>query len=147
MPFPVDPAHIRAAEEKLSVRFPGKFVASMTEMNGGDVEVARDVWQLYPVLDRSDRKRIARTCNDVCHETAYLRDQWVGFPAGAVAIAGNGTGDQLVMLPDPNDPNTLGAAVFVWDHETGTLGKPVDFGEVRRVRSNNQPRQSQGLPN
>ena len=147
MPFPVDPIYIRAAEEKLGVRFPDAFVASMTALNGGDIEVARDVWQLYPVLDRSDRKRLARTCNDVCHETAYLRDQWTGFPAGAVAIAGNGSGDQLVMLPEPNDPSTLGATLLVWDHETGALGNGAkDFGKVKRVGGNHQPRQSRRLP-
>ena len=146
MPFPVDPSFIRAAEEKLGVRFPKSFAAAMETMNGGEVEIGHDVWQLYPVLDRADRRRLARTCNDVCYETNYLR-QWPGSPPGAVAIAGSGGGDRLVMLPDPSDSHILGPGVFVWDHETGSLSQVAkDFAQVKRLTPNRVIAQSGALP-
>jgi hypothetical protein len=146
MPFPVDPSFVREAEEKLGVRFPPSFAAALTTINGGEVEVAGDVWQLYPVLDRSDRKRLARTCNDVHYETKSLR-QWTGSPDSAVAIAGNGGGDRLVLLPDPNDSSVLGAGVFVWDHETGSVTLAAkDFARVKRLGSNRSSAEGGGLP-
>ena len=44
MPFPVDPIYIRAAEEKLGVRFPDAFVASMTALNGGRLQGRSHGW-------------------------------------------------------------------------------------------------------
>lgn len=40
--------------------------------------------------------------------------KWHQFPIDAVAIAGNGTGDRLVLLPKSE-------TVWTWDHETGEL--------------------------
>ena len=49
----------------------------------------------------------------------------------AVAIASNGTADQLIMLPKDESPHELGPAVFWWDHETGELQKIADdFSEL-----------------
>ena len=125
MPFPVDPRFIDESERKLATTFPSTFRGKMIRHNGGTVECAGDAWELYPFLDSSDRKRLSRTCNDIVRETNMLR-QWPTFPAAAVAIAGNGTADQLVFLPRPDRPNELGPAVFLWDHETGDLEKVGD---------------------
>jgi len=57
--------------------------------------------------------------------------QWSTFPPGAVAIAGNGTADQLIFLPDEATPGELAPAVFFWDHETGEVTKIADdFAEL-----------------
>ena len=136
MPWPVDPKFIREAEGKLGVRFPPEFLHRMAMLNGGEAEAVQDVWQIYPVLDSSDRKRLSRTCNDVCHETAYLRQNWSRFPPEAVAIAGNGGGDQLVLLPAPSEDGLLGSSVFFWDHETGALTCVAeDFGKLKFLSS------------
>ena len=130
MPFPVELQYIHAAEAKLSVTFPSSFKGTMLRDNGGSVEAAGDEWSLYPFLDSSDKKRIARTCNDIVRETLKSRE-WTNFPPGAVAIAGNGTADQLVFIPKAGVPNELDPAVYGWDHETGEVGKVADdFAEL-----------------
>lgn len=39
----------------------------------------------HPILDSSDRKRLKRSCNDIVHETAFMRD-WPDWPENALAI-------------------------------------------------------------
>ena len=56
------------------------------------------LWQLHPVFDDSDRKRMGRTANHLVRETAVARG-WSGFPAEAIAIGANGSGDRLVLMP------------------------------------------------
>ena len=80
-----------------------------------------DVWELHPIFDDSDRKRLKRTCNDIVRETTSARE-WHGFPPEAAAIGGNGSGDRLILLPDPNS-GRFGDAVFWWDHETGEINQ------------------------
>jgi hypothetical protein len=131
MPFPVDTKFVNATEQKLGVRFPASFVVRMTKHNGGTVVTRLDSWQLYPVLDTSDRIRLKRSCNDIVAETKQAK-QWHGFPANAVAIAGNGTGDQLVLVPRPDAPDILGPPYW-WDHETGDLNFVCDdFGDINQ---------------
>lgn len=125
MPFPVDPKYIRETEDRLSVSFPSMFTDRMLRENGGSIKAAGDEWLLYPFLDSSDRKRIARTCNDIVRETRRMRE-WSNFPPDAVAIAGNGTADQLILLPKTESPRELGPSVFWWDHETGEVEKVAD---------------------
>jgi len=45
---------------------------------------------------------------------------WPGFPEEAVAIAGNGSGDQLVLL---KEGASFGQEIYIWAHETGKLQK------------------------
>jgi hypothetical protein len=125
MPFPVDIKHVNDAEAKLGVRFPPSFVVKMTKLNGGSVTTAIDSWELYPFLDSSDRKRLARTCNDIVRETKLAR-QAPQFPRDAVAIGDNGGGDHLVLLPEIDAPLVLSHAVFWWDHETGEMHHVAD---------------------
>jgi hypothetical protein len=133
MPFPVDIKYVKQAEEKLGVRLPLSYVASICKENGGVVMAGEDSWSLHPIFDQSDRKRISRTCNDIGRETTSARRGWAGFPADAVAIAANGGGDCLVFVPDPGQAGRLSDAVFLWDHETGELDKVADdFLELER---------------
>ena len=62
MPFPVDAKFVRQAEEKLFASFPSSFKGRMLRGNGGGMDAGGDTWELYPFLDFSDRKRLARTC-------------------------------------------------------------------------------------
>jgi hypothetical protein len=123
----LDVRFVRDAEGKLGRRLPLGYVVSMCRDNGGQVAVSRDVFSLHPILDTSDRKRLARTCNDIVRETAAAR-QWPGFPPDALAIGNNGGGDLLVLLPDPAG-GRYADAVYWWDHETGKLHPAADAFE------------------
>jgi hypothetical protein len=124
MPFPLDSQFIQRAQTKLGRKLPLGYTALMSRDNGGSVEASHDVWQLYPIFDDSDRKRLKRTCNDIVRETTAAR-QWPDFPEHAVAIGSNGTGDQLVLLAEAGS-DRFGDEVFLWDHETGDLYKVAD---------------------
>lgn len=130
MPFPVEIKFINDAEAKLGVKFPASFVVKMTKLNGGSVATEIDDWQLFPFLDSSDRKRLARTCNDIVRETRSARES-PHFPHEAVAIGANGGGDHLILLPQPDAPHLLSHEVFWWDHETGEIIQVADdFSEL-----------------
>lgn len=130
MAFPLDERFVTETEAKLGRTLPQSYVFRMRRQNGGAVEVSTDVFQLYPILDTSDRKRLARTCNDIIRETAQAR-KWSEFPPEAIAIGDNGCGDKLVFLADPHEPR-FAETVYWWDHETGELNlAAVMFEELR----------------
>ena len=113
MPFPVDPQWITETERKLGV--------------------GTDVFWLHPIMDRSDKKRIQRTCNSVCRETATLRE-FEYFQNELVAIGHNGCGDALVLKPMVDDPKTLKHTVYWWNHETSELHHAADdFSELNKI--------------
>jgi len=115
VPFPVEKKYIERAELELGLAFPEEYASRLRRENGGEVEVAGDTWQLHPVFDDSDRKRITRTANHLVKETESAR-KWRGFPPDAISIGANGSGDRLILLPEGD---RFGDAVFLWDHETG----------------------------
>lgn len=119
MPFSLDERHILAAEENLMVRFPDSFRTKMMKENGGEIETDADAWNLYPFSDPSDKKRLKRTFNDICRETEHAR-KWTNFPDSAIAIGGNGSGDQLVFIKSA-DSEALSNEVYKWSHSTGDL--------------------------
>lgn len=90
--------------------------------NGGELTTAGDDWQVYPVFDATNRKTAGRSAGHIVLENARARE-WEGFPQGAVAIASNGTGDRLVLLPT-GASGKLDPQVNLWDHETRKC-KPV----------------------
>jgi hypothetical protein len=120
MPFTTEQKFIIRVQEALGRRLPSTYVGRMLRSNGGSVEVDDDVWVMHPVRDDSDRKRLARTCNDVVRETTSARE-WKTFPESAVAIGANGSGDLLVLMAEASD--RFREAVYVWEHETGPIRK------------------------
>ncbi len=127
MPFDLQESYLLAAEAALGARLPESYRASMLRSNGGEVEAAGDVWQLHPIADTSERKRISRTANHVLRETAELRS-WPGFPSNALSVASNAAGDCLLFLQnrDAFDPT-----VHAWSHETRELSRVAgDFSEL-----------------
>jgi len=46
-----------------------------------------DQWEVHPIRDTSDRKRLSRSCNHVLAETKSAQE-WRRFPRGALAIGG-----------------------------------------------------------
>ena len=132
MPFPIEEQWIEETERKLGVRFPDSYRVSMKRLNGGEIKAAKEWWTLHPILDKSDLKRIKRTCNDVVHETTYHKS-WPGFPENACAIAANGYGDQLIFLSSHTSPTTFDRAVYYWNHETREVNTIAeDFADLRR---------------
>jgi hypothetical protein len=125
VPFPVERKYVEEAEAKLAVRFPAAFVARMMRSNGGEVHVAGETWWLFPFWDRTDRKRLSRTSNDVVRETNNAREMsW--FPARGVAIASNGAGDHLLFLPATEEPSRLGPEVHCWRLHGGEIAVALE---------------------
>lgn len=130
MPFTLDDEYLRSAEEKLGAKLPDSYRRAMMAANGGEVAGDVEDWYLYPIMDSSDKKRLARTCNDIVVETKRLAE-WERFPRQALAIANNSEGDQLLFLRS-ND--RFEAAVYRWSHQTGELTKVAeDFVHLGRL--------------
>lgn len=127
MAFNLEEKFILQAETELEANLPENYKASMQQNNGGEIEVSGDIWEQYPIFDNSDRKRISRTCNHILVETKSC-EGFGDFPSNAVAIAGNGCGDQLILLKkNTNYDNTI----YLWSHETGEVDKVAnDFSEL-----------------
>ena len=130
MPFDLDESFVVAAEIELGAILPLSYRRSMLQENGGELEAQDDSWEQYPIADTSDRKRMSRTCNHILKETQNCLT-WSGFPENAIAIAGNGAGDQLVLLKSGRE---LESTVYAWSHETGQLTKVAnDFAELKAL--------------
>ena len=120
MPFPVDRKYIQETEKELGVEFPEKFKNKMIIENGGEIQTDEDEWQLFPFFDKSDNKRISRTCNHIIVETKEAKE-WNTFPKNAIAIAKNGLGDNLILLPSAQNSKILKEEIYLWLHETGEV--------------------------
>jgi hypothetical protein len=130
MPFTLAESFLLAAERELGASLPQSYRAAMARANGGELEAQEDSWLLYPIADTSDRKRLSRSANHIIKETEACR-RWPRFPANAIAIAGKGAGDQLVFV---KQGSSLGAEVYLWSHETGSLEKVAnDFAELEAL--------------
>jgi hypothetical protein len=129
--FDLDERYVEQAEEALGANLPQNYRIAMMANNGGELVAANDDWELIPIRDPSDRKRLARSCNDIVAETASYRD-WSGFPADVVVIAENGSGDCIVFR---REGNVFHPAPHVWNHETRTLLKlGDDFSQLGQFR-------------
>lgn len=116
MPFPVDEKYIVETETELNVKFPPEFKNRMVKSNGGELLVSDEFeFELYPFFDKSDKKRISRTCNHIALETKNAR-KWNGFPKNGIAIGSDGFGNQLILVHSGN--GDLTEELYFWDHET-----------------------------
>ena len=130
MPFDIAESFVLEAEREIGAAFPSSYRSSMLAANGGEVEMEADSWALYPIADTSDRKRLSRSANHILKETSLCRS-WPGFPENALAIASNGSGDQLVFL---KNGSVFEPAVYVWSHETAALTKVAnEFSAIRAL--------------
>jgi len=128
MPFDIAESFILEVEREIGATLPSSYRSSMLGENGGEIETETDSWELYPIADTSDRKRLSRTANHIIRETSLCR-AWPGFPEDALAIAGNGTGDQLVFL---KQGSVFESTVYAWSHETAALTKVAnEFSALR----------------
>jgi hypothetical protein len=129
VPFDLDERFVVAAEQKLGASLPYSYRQAMKTSNGGQVRAHNDYWNLFPILDTSDRKRLKRSCNDILYETKRCRD-WPGWPENALAIADNGTRDRLVLFKvnERYEPS-----IYVRLDETGELAVVAEvFSDLDR---------------
>lgn len=78
MPFPLGESDMETAEAALGVRLPAALRSRLMRDNGGEVEVGDDLFELFKVLDTSDRVRLARTsARDIVREYQSARE-WRG---------------------------------------------------------------------
>lgn len=120
MPFPIDEKHIKETESELNVKFPNEFKSRMIKINGGELITDEFKFELYPFFDKSDKKRISRTCNHIELETKNAR-KWNGFPESGIAIGADGYGNQLILTHNGN--KNLTDDLYFWNHETRQVEK------------------------
>jgi hypothetical protein len=119
MAFPIDQKYIVDTESELSVKFPTEFKIRMIKSNGGELLISREFeFELHPFFDKSDRKRISRTCNHIGLETKKARE-WNGFPENGIAIGKDGFGNKLILTHNGN--GNLTDELYFWNHETGKV--------------------------
>ncbi len=130
MPFPLDEMELKKTEEEIGAVLPESYRNAMKKCNGGTVEAWDDMWELFPIFDQTSRKHISRTCNHIIKETKSAQE-WATYHENAYAIAGNGTGDLLVIF---REGSVFEPQVFLWCHEDGALITVAeDFAELGRV--------------
>ena len=80
MPFPVDVSLIQEAERQLGRKLPPDHRVRLHRLNGGNIQAVGDYWNLFPVWDSTDRRRMTRTANHIVRETKAARKERQGFP-------------------------------------------------------------------
>jgi hypothetical protein len=141
MIFELDGRFIIAAEQALGASLPYSYRRAMVTNNGGRVLAFDDVWDLHPILDTSDRRRLKRSCNNILRETEFMSD-WPSWPEGAIAIASNGGADRLVLL---KVNRRYEPTIYVWLHDTGELVAVADvFSDLAAGRTSDGPKMIPG---
>lgn len=120
MPFDLDEKYIRETESELNVKFPSEFKNRMIKLNGGELVTDEFEFELYPFFDKSDRKRISRTCNHIALETKNARE-WNGFPKNGIVIGFDGFRNLIILTHSGN--GILTDEIHFWNHEIGQVEK------------------------
>ena len=130
LPFNLSEEELAKTEKELGAKLPNEYREAMKLDNGGAVSTDKSDWELYPIKDTTDRKRLSRTCNNILRETESCKG-FGNFPNEALAIASNGSGDQMVFTKESDQYlNT----VFLWFHETGQLENlGLTFNEIKEL--------------
>lgn len=121
---------IAHAEAAVGARLPDWLRERLLAENGFVLDdtagVTSSRWQILPVLDRSDRKRMTATAEHLVRHTTLARavdrvstpgfgEPKPGhpFPADGVVIGyGSSSVERLALLPDPADPTRLGLHLY-----------------------------------
>jgi hypothetical protein len=93
----------------------------MMRDNGGGFELNDEAWWLLPFRDRSTRKTLARSTTDILSETETMRCSGLGFPSEGAAIAQNGAGDYLVLVPDEESPELFSSVARIGGWRAATF--------------------------
>jgi len=125
MAFNILEEQVAITEGVLGRKLPPIYRATMIANNGGSASDDEDQWDIHPIKDTTDRKRMSRSCNHILVETKAAQE-WQGFPSDAVAIGGNGFGDVMCLLPSKSDSTVYDEQIYVYWHETGKVKPLVD---------------------
>ncbi|MFC3151919.1 SMI1/KNR4 family protein [Litoribrevibacter euphylliae] len=130
MPFSLSEEQLVLTENELGCTLPNEYREAMKLDNGGEVQTEEHDWELYPIKDTSDRKRISRTCNHIIKETESCKG-FGNFLENALSIAGNGLGDQMVFIKESGEYQST---LYLWLHETGELQVlAASFSEIAKL--------------
>jgi len=122
-----DLKYILDLEKKLEVMLPITYKQIMKQNNGGTIYLDEDDWELFPIEDKLDKKRISRTCNHVIYETNRAKE-WVNFPRKSLVIASDGSGNFLIFR---HNNTKYSDEIYSWNHETGEIERIAnDFNEL-----------------
>ncbi len=126
MPFPVEEKYIKETEVALDVTFPPLFKQKMIERNGGGAySNEKDIdFQLHPFLDKSNKKRISRTCNHIILETKKAKKDLPFIPPNSINIGSDAYGN-LILLLHGTDKN-LKDDLYLFDLQYRELSKIAD---------------------
>jgi hypothetical protein len=58
---------------RIGAPLPHSYRQAMMASNGGEIAAYDDVWNLHPILDKSDRKRLSRSSKYILRETRMMR--------------------------------------------------------------------------
>jgi len=126
MAFDISEKYIAEAEKILHCSLPSSYKSIMRDNNGGTVEIDGEFWELFPIRDSSNKKRLARSCNDIITETNSY-SKYTNFPENSLAIASDGSGNLLIfMRRSSNAFCVFSEEVYILDHETGSITKISD---------------------
>lgn len=120
MAFDISEEQIAKTESTLGRGLPPIYRTMMGKNNGGTAFDDEDQWDLHPIKDDSDRKRLSRSCNHIIAETKSAQ-AWRGFPSEGLAVGNNGSGDIMLLLPSETDATLYADRLFVYWHETGKV--------------------------
>ena len=130
MPFDLSEDQLVQTETELGAKLPREYKQAMLLDNGGEGSTDEDEWFFYPIKDTSSKKRLVRTCNHIMSETESC-SEYGNFPENALAIAENGSGDQMVFLKKSGEYNEK---PYKWFHESGGLEVLAEsFSEIRKL--------------
>lgn len=89
MPFDLSEEQLVLTEQELGATLPREYREAMKLDNGGEASTQEDDWELYPIKDTSDRKRISRTCHHILYETNSCKG-FGYFPENATPLRAMG---------------------------------------------------------
>ena len=117
MAFNLDEKYVKEAEEELGAILPLNYKKIMQKSNGGCVIDKEEYWELFPIFDKSTKKRVSRTCNHIVTENKRNIKR-AKFPNNILGIGSNACGDLLVIK---KEKNIYKDEIYTWNHETGKI--------------------------
>ena len=106
----IAPEEIAKAEAELQVKFPGFLREAWQSYN---VIELRGGWFVFPIFDQRNPRK---TASNIVYENT--KGRWEIMPDNLLAIANNGSGNQLVVKVTDG---IAGEKVFHWQHDTGSV--------------------------
>lgn len=123
MPFDLKEEFIIRAEQDLNIlKFPENYRQFMMRSNGGFFEVGNEDsdeyvgFDLYPIADISDKKRMQRTFNNVVRETLNTRKHYVSGECDNSILIGD-DGGRGVYLFKINPDRSVDENVWYRTHD------------------------------